>query len=160
AGPRVTAARVLVVNAGSSNLKLRLLDGDDRLAGDGDLDAPEGHGDRGELSDRLAPGGSARVVRRPRAHRGAPLQRSAPVVRRRPPRRRRGVPRRPGGLGRAAPTGALSYSGSPAAPPPAATTFPVPAPWRDARGVRRYGFHGLSHSWVSRRAAELAGRDI
>jgi acetate kinase len=42
---------------------------------------------------------------------------------------------------------------------PAAATYAVPAPWR-AWGVRRYGFHGLSHSWAAARAAMLVGRPL
>jgi acetate kinase len=33
----------------------------------------------------------------------------------------------------------------------------VPAEWRERHGVRRYGFHGLSHAYAARRGAELAG---
>jgi acetate kinase len=29
--------------------------------------------------------------------------------------------------------------------------------WRERWGIRRYGFHGLSHAWVARRAAEMTG---
>jgi acetate kinase len=39
--------------------------------------------------------------------------------------------------------------------PPAAYTYPLPADWRERFGVRRFGFHGLSHAWASRRAAAL-----
>ncbi|NUP47117.1 MAG: acetate kinase [Catenulispora sp.] len=42
--------------------------------------------------------------------------------------------------------------------PPPAHTYAVPAAWREELGVRRYGFHGTSHQYVSRRAAELLGR--
>ena len=42
--------------------------------------------------------------------------------------------------------------------PAAAATFALPAEWRTRWTLRRYGFHGLSHSYVSRRAAELIGR--
>src|SRR5215210_1103147 len=42
--------------------------------------------------------------------------------------------------------------------PEAASTYAVPAEWRSRWGVRRYGFHGLSHAYASRRAAELVGR--
>jgi acetate kinase len=38
--------------------------------------------------------------------------------------------------------------------PAAASTYALPAQWRD-RQVRRYGFHGLSHASASRRVAEL-----
>lgn len=46
--------------------------------------------------------------------------------------------------------------------PPAATTYALPAAWRECAGfhVRRYGFHGLSHAYASRRAADLVGRPV
>jgi acetate kinase len=39
--------------------------------------------------------------------------------------------------------------------PPRAYTYAVPRSW----GVRRYGFHGTSHAYVSREAARLLGRE-
>jgi acetate kinase len=39
--------------------------------------------------------------------------------------------------------------------PASATTYALPREWRQRWDIRRYGFHGLSHSWASRRAAEL-----
>ena len=42
--------------------------------------------------------------------------------------------------------------------PPAAHTYAVPQEWRERHRVRRYGFHGTSHRYVSRRTAELVGR--
>ncbi len=44
--------------------------------------------------------------------------------------------------------------------PAAAATFALPAEWRTRWTLRRYGFHGLSHAYASRRAAELAGRRL
>lgn len=41
---------------------------------------------------------------------------------------------------------------------PAAYVYPGPYEWVE-RGIRRYGFHGISHQYVSRRAAEMMGRD-
>ena len=38
---------------------------------------------------------------------------------------------------------------------PAAYLYPVPHDWYSKWGVRRYGFHGISHAYCSRRAAEL-----
>src|SRR5436190_2042424 len=38
---------------------------------------------------------------------------------------------------------------------PAAYTYPLPAKWTRDWGIRRYGFHGLSHAYCARRAAEL-----
>ena len=40
----------------------------------------------------------------------------------------------------------------------AARTYPVPQQWRRAWGVRRYGFHGLSHAYCAARAAQMLGR--
>jgi acetate kinase len=40
--------------------------------------------------------------------------------------------------------------------PPEAHTYALPREWREHWGVRRYGFHGLSHAWAVRRAAEMA----
>jgi acetate kinase len=39
--------------------------------------------------------------------------------------------------------------------PAAAYTYALPVRWREHWGLRRYGFHGLSHAWVARRAPEL-----
>ncbi len=44
--------------------------------------------------------------------------------------------------------------------PPEAYTYAVPAAWRDEHHVRRYGFHGSSYAWVSRRTAALLGRPL
>ncbi len=41
--------------------------------------------------------------------------------------------------------------------PASAATYAVPEEWRERWGIRRYGFHGLSHAWASRRAASLLG---
>ncbi len=43
--------------------------------------------------------------------------------------------------------------------PPDASTYALPDRWRDL-GLRRFGFHGLSHAWASRRAAELIGAPV
>ena len=42
--------------------------------------------------------------------------------------------------------------------PAHAHTYAVPSEWRDRHQVRRYGFHGTSHRFVSRRTAELLDR--
>ncbi|SEG97189.1 acetate kinase [Nonomuraea solani] len=44
--------------------------------------------------------------------------------------------------------------------PPEAYTYAVPRDWRERLGVRRFGFHGTSCAYVSRRAAALLGRDL
>jgi acetate kinase len=42
--------------------------------------------------------------------------------------------------------------------PPEARTYPVPQVWTNGWGVRRYGFHGLSHAYCADRAARMLGR--
>ncbi len=42
--------------------------------------------------------------------------------------------------------------------PPRAFRYAVPEEWYTRYGVRRYGFHGISHRFVSGRAAEMLGR--
>lgn len=41
---------------------------------------------------------------------------------------------------------------------PEAWTYPIPEKWTREWGIRRYGFHGLSHAYCSHRAAEMLGR--
>jgi acetate kinase len=44
--------------------------------------------------------------------------------------------------------------------PPLAFRYAVPEEWYSRHGVRRYGFHGTSHRFVSERAAVLLGRPL
>lgn len=44
--------------------------------------------------------------------------------------------------------------------PAAAYTYAVPLAWRQTFNIRRYGFHGTSHAYVSRRTAELLERPV
>ena len=44
--------------------------------------------------------------------------------------------------------------------PPRAYLYPVPYQWHKDWGVRRFGFHGISHQYVTQRAADMLGRDI
>jgi acetate kinase len=41
-----------------------------------------------------------------------------------------------------------------------AATYALPRAWRERWGLRRFGFHGLSHAYAARRAAELLGRSL
>jgi acetate kinase len=43
--------------------------------------------------------------------------------------------------------------------PAAASTYALPSQWRQRWDLRRYGFHGLSHAYTSRRVAALCGRE-
>jgi len=44
--------------------------------------------------------------------------------------------------------------------PEEAYRYAVPREWLDEWGLRRYGFHGLSHRYAAHRAAELLGRPV
>ena len=44
--------------------------------------------------------------------------------------------------------------------PPKAFLYSLPYEYYEKYGVRRYGFHGTSHSFVSKRAAEILGKDV
>jgi acetate kinase len=43
--------------------------------------------------------------------------------------------------------------------PDAAAIYPVPYAWLE-RGIRRYGFHGISHQYCARRAAQILDRKL
>lgn len=162
--------RVLVVNAGSSSMKLRVLDGSDRVAGTADLPASRGLADAAELESALAslPGADAaglRVVHGGTRYTGpvrvddevaarlaaltdlAPLHQPASLA------ALEAVRRAAPGL----PTVACFDTAFHATLPAAAATYALPWEWRRRWSLRRYGFHGLSHSYCSRRAAQLLG---
>jgi acetate kinase len=153
--------RVLVVNAGSSSLKLRLLGPADELEAERDL-APD---DAGALDAALAAmpapdavghrvvhGGerfreAVRVDERVAAALGeltdlAPLHQPAALA---------GI----AAVGRAlseVPAVACFDTAFHATLPAAARTYALPRAWRERFGLHRYGFHGLSHAYASRRA--------
>jgi acetate kinase len=156
--------RVLVVNAGSSSLKLRLLGGDDELLADRDLDAGEPIDDLGDLA--LADAIGHRVV-----HGGArflgPVRIDDDVVAELRALTELAPLHQPKSLdaldavGRAlpgVPAVACFDTAFHATLPAAAATYPLPRAWRERFPVRRYGFHGLSHAYAARRAAELLDR--
>lgn len=162
--------RILIVNAGSSSLKLRVLGPGDEVAGSADLPAPRGPAPRetAALAETLEGFGPVDAVGHRVVHGGT--QFSGPVVVTEDVRRRleqltdlaplhqpkslaaldavgRALPR--------IPAVACFDTAFHASIPAAAATFALPNEWRTRWTLRRYGFHGLSHSYVSRRAAEL-----
>lgn len=44
--------------------------------------------------------------------------------------------------------------------PPSACIYPLPYEWYTDWGIRRFGFHGISHAYCASRAAELLDRDL
>jgi acetate kinase len=163
--------RILVVNAGSSSLKLRLLDHGDEVLGTVDLPADERGFDAGALTAALADWPTPDVVGHRVVHGGTEFS-SAVVVDEDVAIRLRALtdlaplhqPKSLAGLD--AVTDALPDVRAVACfdtafhqtIAPAASTYAVPAEWRERYGVRRYGFHGLSHAYASRRGHDLAGR--
>lgn len=61
-------------------------------------------------------------------------------------------------LGSQVPQIAVFDTGFHATLAPAAYVYPGPYEWLE-RGIRRYGFHGINHQYVSRRAAEMLAAD-
>lgn len=164
---------VLVVNPGSSSLKLRVLDRDDRALQVVDLPASGGHCDETKALATLADIGDADAVGYRIVHGGsvftssvvidgsvvealrslgelAPLHQPASL--RAIEAVSRVLPELPGV--------ACFDTAFHAAMPESAATYAVPREWRERYGVRRYGFHGLSHAYASRRACEIVGRFI
>jgi acetate kinase len=164
-------SRILVVNAGSSSLKLRLLDEGDVVVETADLPAVRGAADAqlvadavsgwappGAVGHRVVHGGerfsAATVLDDPVVAAIAALSSLAPLHN---PSAvaaieavRTVLPGRP--------HVACFDTAFHATLPAAAATYALPAAWRERWPLRRYGFHGLNHAYVSRRAAELSGR--
>jgi acetate kinase len=160
--------RVLVVNAGSSSVKIRLLDTDNTLLHELDLDADRGQPQPGAIAAAIKSIGPIDAVGHRVVHGGTSF--TGPVV------------VNPAVLVRLEQLVALAPLHQPPALaalratldvlpdvpsvacfdtafhttlPPAAATYAIPDPWRTNLGVRRYGFHGLAHQWAAHRAAEL-----
>ena len=165
--------RVLTVNAGSSSLKLRVLDEDGTLVAARDLPAPRGLGDSAIIAGALDGVEGIEAVGHRVVHGGAEFRDPVLID--------TGVTARIASLSDLAPLhqpkalmGMAAVRGIwPRLPevacfdtafhariPAAAATYAVPREWVTRWGVRRYGFHGLSHAYASRRAAELIGRDL
>ena len=165
--------RVLVVNAGSSSLKLALLDGDDVTIDARELQAPRARVDPGELLAALrSPLGQADAVGHRIVH-GGERFRAAVRIDAAVEDALRGLvdlaplhqPKSLAALDAVSealpdlPAVACFDTAFHATLPAAAATYALPAEWRERWGLRRYGFHGLSHAWVAQRAPRLLGRD-
>jgi len=166
-------ARVLTVNAGSSSLKLRLLGGEDEV----EIERESGAGGdeealRAELIAILDEAGADAAGHRV-VHGGAEfegptvvdpgvadeLERLADLAPLHNPPAVAAM-RALAGLAPDLPTVACFDTAFHATIPAAAATYAVPEAWRERWPLRRFGFHGLSHAYASRRAAELLGRPV
>ena len=161
--------RILVVNAGSSSLKLRLLAGDDLVAASdlpADADGFEVAAVRAAIADwatpdlvghRIVHGGteftSAARVDAAFRDRLRALTDLAPLHQ---PKSLAALDAVTDTLPQV-PAYACFDTAFHTTIPDSAATYAVPREWRERYQVRRYGFHGLSHGYVSARAARLTG---
>jgi acetate kinase len=157
---------ILAVNAGSSSLKLSLIADDDRILAERELDAPDAQVDPGQLeaalSDGLdhADGVVHRIVHGGERFTGPvlidpevtrELEQLTDLAPLHQPKALRAVSERLPGV----PAIACFDTAFHQTLSPAAATYPLPARWRERWGLRKYGFHGLSHGWIARRVPEL-----
>jgi acetate kinase len=163
--------RVLVVNAGSSSLKLAVLEDDGAVAAERTVERWQGEGDADPVKAFLEAAGTVDAVGHRVVH-GGPRHADPVVVE--PlvvsylwsishlaplhnPRALHGITAveelLPG-----VPQVACFDTTFHATIPPEAHTYALPREWNDRWQLRRYGFHGLSHAYAVRRGAELAGR--
>ena len=168
----VVLTAILVVNAGSSSLKLRVLDDADSIIGSADLPPPRGADDTAPVKAAIEPFGEVHAVGHRIVHGGDLF--SGPVLVDPGVREQLGAltdlaplhqPKSLAGLDAVSavlpdvPAIACFDTAFHATIPAAAATFALPAEWRERWPLRRFGFHGLSHAYVSRRVAELLGRE-
>ena len=168
---RVAPLQVLVVNTGSSSTKLRVVEAGDAVSWQADLPALDPGGADDALSDALhqAPKGVDAVGHRV-VHGGTRFVGPAVVDDTVEGELRRLCDLAPLHQARAlaamdatrrvlarVPMVACFDTAFHAGMPPASVTYALPESWREGLGVRRYGFHGLSHAYASRRAVELVG---
>ena len=170
AGP----GRVLVVNAGSSSMKLSVVGPGEVVTDRCDIDRWDGRADQPELRaylDQLArPGQRPAAIGHRVVHGGtlftrptliddgvwagiASLTSLAPLHQ---PRSLAGIEATRAAFPGVPQIGCFDTAFH-ASLPAEASTYPLPAAWRDEFGLRKFGFHGLSHSYAARRAAELLG---
>jgi len=163
--------RVLVVNAGSSSLKVSAVDADDKTVFERDFKAEGGHYRDSELQSALREVDGIEAVGHRVVHGGpkypasvridphlvtylasitdlAPLHLPAALA---------GIAAVRTLLPRL-PAVACFDTAFHSKMPAEASTYAIPIQWRSQYGIRRYGFHGFSHRYAARRAAEILGR--
>jgi len=182
-------ARVLVVNAGSSSLKLRALGGSGAgsssgSGADGDIGDVIAGADLAAVGGALGGGADAAAIKAAiesfgridavghRVVHGGTLYTSPVIVTAEVRRRLESLtdlaplhqPKSLAALDAVSsvlpdtPAVACFDTAFHATIPEAAATYALPAEWRARWTLRRYGFHGLSHAYVSHRAAALTGK--
>ncbi|MCF6735536.1 acetate/propionate family kinase [Blastococcus sp. KM273129] len=163
--------RVLVVNTGSSSLKLARLDTGGAVTASTTVENWQGEGDLEPLAEFLGGCGPVDAVGHRMVHGGPRHSEATPIddllvaylysishlAPLHNPRALAGI-RAVRDLLPEIPSVAAFDTGFHATLPPAARTYALPREWNQRWGLRRYGFHGLSHAYAVRRAAEIVGR--
>jgi acetate kinase len=162
--------RVLVVNAGSSSLKLSLVGPADETLGERDLSTTDEPADQALLADALGALAGADAVGHRIVHGGERFSAAVRIDRSVESELRELIELAPLHQARslaAFDAVSLALPGVPGVAcfdtafhttiAHAAATYALPAAWRERWPLRRFGFHGLSHAYVARRAAELVG---
>jgi acetate kinase len=165
--------RILVVNAGSSSLKLATIGDSDEVEASDQLDDWSGDDATKQIAAVIARTNGVDAVGHRVVHGGSDftgpevvtdgvlerIVRLAPLA---PLHQQRAVE----GIDAArrtvpdAPHVACFDTAFHATMSRAASTYAIPPEWRQRWDARRFGFHGLSHAWVARRAPAIAGRDV
>jgi acetate kinase len=162
--------RVLVVNAGSSSIKLAVLGDGDVSVVSAEVERWDGDAGDARIAAFLARCGPVDAVGHRVVHGGTKFTTAVVID---------GIvvgelrdlvdlaplhqPRALGGIdavGRAlpdVPAVACFDTAFHTTMPAAASTFALPREWRERWPLRRFGFHGLSHAYAARRATELTG---
>jgi acetate kinase len=160
--------RILVVNAGSSSLKLRVLDDADVLVGTADLGPPDGPNAVAEVAAAIRELGEVDAVGHRVVHGAAEFTGPVavtPAIRERlaalsdlaplhQPKSLAGLDAMTAVLP-SVPAVACFDTAFHAGLPAAAATYALPAAWRERWPLRRFGFHGLSHAYIARRVEAL-----
>jgi len=161
--------RILVVNTGSSSLKLRVLDGSDEVLAEDHIQHWD-HAAQSTVAERVTRLGPVEAVGHRVVHGGEAFSGPAlidtgveeaiadliPLAPLHQPRALAAIHAvqavRPD-----VPAVACFDTAFHATLPDEAAAYALPREWRERWGLRRFGFHGLSHAYAARRAAEMLG---
>jgi acetate kinase len=163
--------RVLVLNAGSSSLKVSLVEEDDHVLFEREFEVAEGRLDESRLASAVREVEGIEAIGHRVVHGGPRYQTSvridAEVIRYLVTITDLAPLHLPAALAGIAgarellpriPAVACFDTAFHSRMPAAASTYAIPDEWRERYGIKRYGFHGFSHSYAARRAAEMLGR--
>jgi acetate kinase len=162
---------IVVANAGSSTLKLSVIGGDDETESELSVDRWDGNVEAADLAGFLDRAGDVEAVGHRVVHGGrspgplivtsdvedliGAMSSLAPLHQ---PRALAAIK----ALREALPTVpnvACFDTAFHVTVPAPARTYALPQAWRQRWDLDRYGFHGLSHAWVARRAPKVTDRD-